>query len=123
MMEHIGIEVTQLNNNSIEAKMPVDFRTHQPLGWLHGGASVVLIESLASIGSDLLCKEGFFPIGLEINANHIRTVKSGFVTAVAKPIHLGRQTHIWNVDVFNEDSNKLICTGRITTMIVKKDFE
>ena len=101
--------------------MPVDIRTHQPLGLLHGGASVVLIESLGSIGSSLLIDlEKKYPVGLEVNANHVGSMKQGNVLGTATIIHKGTKTHVWTVDVKDEESGRLICTGRLTVMIVEK---
>ena len=101
--------------------MPVDHRTHQPMGLLHGGASMALIESIGSMGSTLLIDlEKEAPVGLEINANHVSGVRSGYVKAIGKIVHAGKSTHIWQVDIFNEETNKLVCTGRLTVMIVPK---
>lgn len=120
MVEQLGIEITNVGDDFIEGTMPVDHRTHQPMGLLHGGASAALIESLGSIGSSLkvdLKTESI--VGIEINANHIRGVKSGVVTAIAKLVHQGRTTHVWQAEIFNEEK-KLVCTGRLTVLIVKK---
>lgn len=120
-MEHLGIECVEIGADYIVLTMPVDHRTHQPMGLLHGGASVVLIESIGSIGSALLLdlsKE--YPVGLEVNANHISGVKCGSVRAVGKVVHAGRRTHVWQVDVFDNETDKLVCTGRLTVMIVQK---
>ena len=118
----LGIRVTELGNDYLIGKMPVDHRTIQPFGLLHGGASVALIESLGSIGSNLIIDDKKeFSVGLEVNANHIGSVKVGFVFAKAKLVHLGKRTHVWIVDVYDELSNKLICSGRLTMMIVEKN--
>ena len=104
--------------------MPVDHRTHQPMGLLHGGASMALIESIGSMGSTLLIDlEKEVPVGLEINANHVSGIRSGYVRAVGKIIHAGNRTHIWQVDIHNEETNKLVCTGRLTVMIIQKKQE
>lgn len=121
MMEFLGIECTEIGDDYIVATMPVDHRTHQPMGLLHGGASVALIESIGSLGSALLLdlsKE--YPVGLEVNANHVGGMKSGIVKAVGKIIHAGRSTHLWQVDLFNMETDKLICTGRLTIMIIQR---
>ena len=121
LMEVLGIECVELGEDYIVSRMPVDARTHQPMGLLHGGASAALIESIGSMGSTLLIdlsKE--VPVGLEVNANHVSGVKSGFVKAVGKIVHAGKRTHLWQVDVFEEATNKLICTGRLTVMIIQK---
>jgi len=121
LMEVLGIECVELGEGYIVSRMPVDSRTHQPMGLLHGGASAALIESIGSMGSTLLIdlsKE--VPVGLEVNANHISGVKSGFVKAVGKIVHAGKRTHLWQVDIFDETTSKLVCTGRLTVMIIQK---
>ena len=121
LMEALGIECVEIGTNYVISRMPVDHRTHQPMGLLHGGASMALIESIGSMGSTLLIDlEKEAPVGLEINANHVSGVRSGFVKAIGKIIHAGKSTHIWQVDIFNEETNKLVCTGRLTVMIVPK---
>ena len=119
LMEVLGIECIEVGNDYIISTMPVDHRTHQPLGLLHGGASAALIESIGSMGSTLLLdmtKEA--PVGIEINANHIGGVKSGKVKAIGKIVHAGKRTHLWQVDIFDMETEKLVCTGRLTVMIV-----
>lgn len=121
LMEFLDIRCTEINDDHIVATMPVDHRTHQPMGLLHGGASAALIESIGSIGSALLCdlsKE--YPVGLEVNANHIGGMKTGIVKAVGKIMHAGKRTHVWQVDLTDNDSGKLICTGRLTVMVVQR---
>jgi 1,4-dihydroxy-2-naphthoyl-CoA hydrolase len=121
LMEALGIECVEIGSDYVISRMPVDHRTHQPMGLLHGGASMALIESIGSMGSTLLIDlEKEAPIGLEINANHVSGVRSGFVKAIGKIVHAGKSTHIWQVDIFNEETNKLVCTGRLTVMIVPK---
>ena len=121
MIEHLGIEFTEIQPGFIKAKMPVDHRTHQPMGLLHGGASAALIESIGSMGSTLLLDlEKEAPVGLEVNANHIGSIRSGYVRAIGKIVHAGRRTHLWQVDIFDEASSKLICTGRLTIMVIPK---
>lgn len=120
LLEQLDIRVTKLGEDFIEGTMPVDKRTHQPAGLLHGGASAALIESLGSIGSTLLVDMATHSIvGLEVNANHVRGVKSGTVTGRAKIVHAGRKTHLWQVDITNEEG-KLVCTGRLTVIVVEK---
>ncbi len=122
LMEVLGIECIEIGEDYIVSTMPVDHRTHQPLGLLHGGASAALIESIGSMGSTLLLdlsKEA--PVGLEINANHIGGVKSGMVKAIGKIVHAGRRTHLWQVDIFDMATDKLVCTGRLTVMIVPRN--
>ena len=121
MMEHLGIEVTEIGSDYIKATMPVDHRTHQPLGMLHGGASVALIESLGSLGSSLVIDmSSSFPVGLEVNANHIGAIKDGPVEARAQLIHGGKSTHVWSVEIRDPETARLICMGRLTVMIVQK---
>lgn len=116
---HLGIEFIEIGADYIVAKMPVDHRTHQPFGILHGGASVVLAETLGSIASYLCLKDPTKEqaVGLEINANHIRSVKEGFVYGKVTPIHIGRSTHIWEIRITNQE-NKLVCVSRLTVAIV-----
>lgn len=120
LADHLGIEVIEIGEDSITAKMPVDHRTHQPLGLLHGGASVALAETLGSVGA--MCCLDFdkqYCVGLEINANHIKSAKSGFVFGTAKPIHVGKRTHVWEIKIVNE-GQELICVSRITMAIIDK---
>ncbi|MGM7722580.1 hotdog fold thioesterase [Metabacillus sp. Hm71] len=119
-MEALGIEITSVSAEGVVATMPVDHRTHQPFGLLHGGASVALAETVASIGAySLIDQETEACVGLEINANHIRGKKSGTVTAYAKPAHRGKTTMVWEVKIVDEE-NELICLSRCTMAILKK---
>ena len=121
LMEVLGIECVEIGEDYIVSTMPVGPRTHQPMGLLHGGASAALIESIGSMGSTLLIdlsKEA--PVGIEINANHIGSVKSGMVKAIGKIVHAGKRTHLWQVDIYDMATDKLVCTGRLTVMIVSK---
>lgn len=116
----IGIEVTKIGEDYIEGTMPVDERTVQPLGLLHGGASCVLAESLGSIAANMaLDTSKEYAVGLEINANHIRSATSGIVTGKASPIHLGRKTQVWDIKIKNEEG-KLTCVSRLTMAVVQK---
>jgi 1,4-dihydroxy-2-naphthoyl-CoA hydrolase len=119
MQQHIGIQFTEIGDDYIKATMPVDNRTKQPMGLLHGGASVALAESLGSVAS-VLCvdPEKQTVVGLEINANHIKTAKEGFVTGITKPIHLGRSTQVWEIRIYNE-AEQLVCISRITNAILE----
>ncbi|WP_025763515.1 hotdog fold thioesterase [Dyadobacter tibetensis] len=119
MSDHLGIEFTEVGSDFLVAKMPVDSRTHQPFGILHGGASLVLAETLGSVASHLCLKEPELQhaVGLDINANHIRSVKEGFVYGIATPLHIGKSTHIWEIKITNED-NKLVCISRLTVAIL-----
>lgn len=121
LMSHLGIEVTEYTETQILGKMPVDHRTHQPMGLLHGGASAAFIESLGSIGSALMVDlKKQYIVGLEVNTNHIRGVKSGYVYCKATCVHKGRTTHIWSADITNEQG-KLVSTGRLTVLV--KDIQ
>lgn len=115
----IGIQFTEVGDNFLKATMPVDKRTHQPYGLLHGGASAALAETLGSVASALVIdREKHFVVGLEINANHIRSVRSGLVTGIVKPIHLGRSTHVWDIKIFNE-KDELVCVSRLTVAVLE----
>lgn len=119
MMEVLGIECIEIGEDYVVSRMPVDNRTHQPMGLLHGGASAALIESIGSMGSTLLIDlNKYRPVGLEINCNHVSGVKSGYVRATGKVVHAGKRTHLWQVDIHDESTGKLVCTGRLTVMII-----
>ena len=119
--EHLGIEFTEVGPDYIKAKMPVDQRTKQPMGLLHGGASAALSETMGSIAGVLIIEDMSKQsiVGIEINANHLRSAKSGYVYATTKPVKIGRRLQVWNTDI-HDDQGKLICTSRLTTMIVEK---
>tara|TARA_B110000285_G_C15025283_1_gene563832 strand:+ start:56 stop:478 length:423 start_codon:yes stop_codon:yes gene_type:complete len=120
-IKNLGIEIIEITESTVSAKMPVDERTKQPMGLLHGGASVLLIESIGSIGSSLMVDlEREYPVGLEVNANHVGSASSGFVIGTGKVIHEGKKTHIWSVEIRDEESDRLISIGRLTVMIVEK---
>jgi 1,4-dihydroxy-2-naphthoyl-CoA hydrolase len=120
MGEHLGIQWTEVGENYIKAKMPVDHRTIQPYGLLHGGASCALAETIGSVASAMVVDHSkFFCVGLEINANHIRSAREGFVTGVAMPLHLGSSTHVWDIKIFDE-KEKLVCVSRLTVAILKR---
>lgn len=121
LMEHLGMECTEVGDDYVIATMPVDHRTHQPMGLLHGGASAALIESIGSMGSTLLLDiEKEVPVGVAINANHVGGMKSGTAKAVGKIVHAGKRTHVWQVDVYDESDDSLVCTGRLTVMVVPR---
>ncbi len=121
LMEVLNIECIELGDDYLKSRMPVNTTTHQPAGLLHGGASAALIESIGSMGSVLLIDfEKEIPVGLEINANHIAGVRDGHVIATGKLVHGGKRTHVWQVDLHHEETGKLVCTGRLTVMIVPK---
>lgn len=118
LMEHLDIRFVSITETELQATMPVDKRTHQPMGLLHGGANAVLVESLGSMASALLCDlKKNAPVGIEINANHLGSVKSGYVIGTAKAIHIGKSTHVWQVDIVDAQTNRLVCTGRLTNLI------
>jgi 1,4-dihydroxy-2-naphthoyl-CoA hydrolase len=119
LMEQLGIECIELGDDYVISRMPVDKRTHQPMGLLHGGASAALIESIGSMGSTLLLDiSKQHPVGIEINANHIGGIRTGHVIAKGKIVHAGKKTHLWQVDITEEGTNKLVCSGRLTVMII-----
>ena len=120
MAAHIGIEWVEVGENFIKAKMPVDQRTNQPYGLLHGGASCVLAETLGSVASAMVIDHSkFYCVGLEINANHVRGVREGYVTGVASPLHLGNTTHVWDIKIYDE-KEKLVCVSRLTVAILTR---
>ncbi len=114
---HLGIEFLEVGDDFLSARVPVDPRTHQPYGLLHGGVSVVLAETLGSCGAGFSIPEGYSAVGLDINANHLKGVKTGWVTGVARPVHRGRTTHVWQIDMRN-DAGELSCVSRITMAIL-----
>lgn len=117
--EHLGIELTAVGERMIEGRMPVDRRTHQPMGLLHGGASVALAETLGSIGAVLqVDRTRQACVGLEINANHLKGVRSGFVVGRAEAIHVGRSTQVWEIKIRHEETDALVCISRITMAVI-----
>ena len=118
MVSHIGIEITEIGDDYICGTMPVDNRTVQPYGILHGGASVVLAESLGSLAGNLACEEGLLCVGLEINANHIKQVTDGIVKGKASVVHIGRTTQIWDIKITKNE--KIICISRLTLAVIEK---
>jgi len=120
MIEACGIEITAHGSDWVQGRMPVDERTRQIYGILHGGPSCVLAETLGSWASAMVVDQSKFQVvGLEINANHVRTVSKGYVEGVARPLHLGRTTHIWDIRISNPEG-KLVCVSRLTTAVVAK---
>jgi 1,4-dihydroxy-2-naphthoyl-CoA hydrolase len=119
LVEHLGIEITDIGDDYLTGTMPVDARTHQPFGLLHGGASVALAETLGSIAGNLSVKPDQMVVGLEINANHLRSVRSGLVTGTARPFHVGGRTQVWEIDIRNE-ANERVCVSRLTLAVVPK---
>ncbi|TKC15472.1 hotdog fold thioesterase [Robertmurraya kyonggiensis] len=120
LMNTLGIEITTLEKGHVVATMPVDDRTRQPFGLLHGGASVALAETVASVGAfELIDQETEAAVGLEINANHVRGKKDGIVTATGTVLHQGKTTMVWDIKITDEE-NKLICVSRCTMAVVKR---
>ena len=112
-VSHLGIEFTEVGDDFLRARVPVDERTRQPFGLLHGGVSVVLAETLGSVGAYHASPEGWLAVGLDINANHLRAARSGWVTGTARPVHIGKTTQVWQIDMVN-DAGELTCVSRIT---------
>ena len=120
LVEHLGIEFTEISDDFIRGTMPVDGRTRQPYGLLHGGASVALAETLGSMGATMCVDpEEFQCVGQEINANHVRAARSGRVTGTARPVHLGGRSQVWVIEVVN-DAGNLVCTSRLTIAIIRR---
>ena len=119
--ESIGLNITSIEEGLVKGELPVDHRTHQPYGLLHGGASVVLAETLGSVGSHFLVEQdGKGAVGIEINANHVRPVSSGTVYGTATLKHKGGKIHIWSIDI-KDNLGRLVCTSRLTVMIVPRN--
>lgn len=120
LAELLDIQFTEIQPNSLTATMPADSRTKQPIGIVHGGANVVLAETIASTAANAVVNiEEYYCVGLEINANHIRSVKEGLITGIAQPIHLGRSTHVWTIQLYNE-AGQLTCASRMTASIIRR---
>jgi 1,4-dihydroxy-2-naphthoyl-CoA hydrolase len=120
LIEHLGIEFSEIGDDFIRATMPVDGRTRQPYGLLHGGASVALAETLGSMGAAMcIDTKEYLCVGQEINANHVRAARTGLVTGTARPVHLGGRTQVWTIDIVNEAA-KLICTSRLTMAVIRR---
>ena len=120
MNEILGIKITEIGENYLKGTMPVDKRTHQAYGILHGGASAALAETLGSIGSVIVVDpEKYICVGVEINANHIRSVREGIVTGTALPLHLGASSHVWEIKI-TDKNEKLVCVSRLTVFVKAK---
>lgn len=120
MVEHLGIEFTRIGEDFLEATMPVDHRTKQPMGLLHGGANVVLAETLGSVASALMVDQAtHYCVGLEINANHLKAITSGTVRGITQAIHVGRKTQVWEIKIYSEQE-ELSCISRITIAVLEK---
>lgn len=120
LLEHLDIQFVEIGENELRATMPVDHRTVQPLGLLHGGASAALAESLGSVAATLCVNtDKYYCVGLEINANHIRSVRQGTVTGVARPIHIGKTTQVWEIRIYDQ-RDRLVCISRITLAVMNR---
>lgn len=120
MVEHIGIDWTEVGEDYLKATMPVDHRTQQPYGLLHGGASVALAETMGSVAAAMVIDHAaYFCVGLDINANHVRSASSGLVTGITKPLHMGATTQVWEIKIYDE-KEKLVCVSRITIGVLKR---
>ena len=115
---HLGVEFLEVGDDFIRARVPVDVRTRQPYGLLHGGVSVVLAETLGSCGAVYACADGQRAVGLDINANHLRGATSGWVTGITRPVHIGRSTQVWQIDMHN-DAGEPTCVSRITMAVLQ----
>lgn len=120
MVDHLGIRIVEIGDDYLKASMPVDRRTHQPMGLLHGGASVALAETIGSMAAQLCVEPGHFCLGLDINANHLRGVRDGLVYGRAMPIHLGRTTQVWDIRI-NDENDKPVCISRLTMAVLKAE--
>lgn len=120
MGQHLDMEFLELGDNYLKMKMPVTAKTKQPMGLLHGGATAALAETIGSV-SAVMCvdKEKECIVGLELNINHLRAMKDGFVIATCKPFHLGRTTHVWNIEI-KDEKDRMVSVARLTTMVIKK---
>ncbi|WP_087110176.1 hotdog fold thioesterase [Parendozoicomonas haliclonae] len=116
LCEHLGMVVTEIHDDGLTGTMPVDSRTVQPMRLLHGGASVAFAESLGSMAANIAAGKGNYCVGLEINANHVRSARSGLVTGRAKAIHIGRSTQVWDIQIHDEQ-DKLLCVSRLTMAV------
>ncbi|MGM9424568.1 hotdog fold thioesterase [Hydrogenophaga sp. MI9] len=116
-VQHLGMEFLEVGDDFITARVPVDTRTKQPYGLLHGGVSVVLAETLGSCGAAFSCPPGHRAVGLDINANHLKGATSGWVTGTTRPVHIGRTTQVWQIDLKN-DAGELTCVSRITMAVL-----
>jgi 1,4-dihydroxy-2-naphthoyl-CoA hydrolase len=119
MARPLGIVFTEIGEDFIRGTMPVDDRTRQPLGLLHGGASVALAETLGSTGANLCVDDSHLCLGQEINANHVRSARTGTVTGTARPLHIGGRSHVWGIDIIDE-AGALVCISRLTMAVIPK---
>jgi 1,4-dihydroxy-2-naphthoyl-CoA hydrolase len=123
MTEYLGLKWVEIGGDYLKLSLPVNDTTRQPYGFLHGGASCVMAETIGSVGSALVIdRENYFCVGMEINANHLRSVNKGTVTAIARPLHLGKSTHVWDIKIY-DDKERLFCVSRLTVAILKQKKE
>ncbi len=119
LIDYVGIEFTEIGDDYLTARMPVDRRTIQPLGIMHGGSSCVLAETVGSTAANCCVELGkFYCVGLDINTNHIRSIREGYVYGTARPYHLGKSTHVWHIEITNENK-QLISVNRLTMMVLR----
>ena len=116
---YLGIRITEIGPDFLRATMPVNEHTHQPFGVLHGGASVALAETVGSLAATLCIEPQYMALGQDINANHVRSVSSGLVTATARPFHLGRASHVWHIEI-RDEQERLVCVSRLTMAVVER---
>ncbi|NVJ51681.1 MAG: hotdog fold thioesterase [Gammaproteobacteria bacterium] len=119
LASHLGMQVTTIGDDFLTVSMPVNATTHQPMGLLHGGASVALAETVGSIASNIAVDEQHFCVGMEINANHVRAVRNGLVIATARPLHLGKTSHVWEIRI-EQEQGELVCISRLTMAVRKR---
>ena len=119
LSEFLGIRITEIGPDFLRATMPVNERTHQPFGVLHGGASVALAETVGSLAAMLCIEPGYLALGQDINANHLRSISSGLVIATARPFHLGRTSHVWHIEI-RDEQDRLVCVSRLTMAVVER---
>jgi 1,4-dihydroxy-2-naphthoyl-CoA hydrolase len=119
-IENLGIKITKIGKNSLEGEMPIDKRTHQIHGILHGGSSVLFAETLGSLAGVLAANVGFTVVGLDINANHLRGFPDGNVIGIATPIHIGRTTQVWEIEISHKETKKMVCVSRLTVAVIKE---
>jgi len=123
MTEYLGLKWVEIGDDYLKLSLPVNNTTRQPYGFLHGGASCVMAETVGSVASALVIdREKYYCVGLEINANHLRSVSEGTVTAIAKPLHLGKSTHVWDIKIYDE-KEKLFCVSRLTVAVIPQKKE
>lgn len=119
-IENLGIKITKITDDTLEGEMPIDCRTHQIQGILHGGSSVLFAETLGSLAGVIASEKGFNVVGLDINANHLRGFPDGSVIGVASAIHIGRTTQVWEIKISHKETQKMVCISRLTVAVIKE---